>query len=75
VSKPKITISFRLSPEILARLDALAEILKRPGREPIRRDAILAAIYEGLRTIEADPSVLRTPTPKTGARRSGTRSV
>lgn len=59
MSEPKRTISVKLPPEILKRLDELAEKIARPGRGPIRNEAILASIFVGLNAIEADASVLK----------------
>ena len=66
----KRTVCFKANSEILVRLDAVAEIVRRPGREPIRSDAILAAIHVGLSAIEADPSVLQKAASRIGTKRS-----
>jgi predicted DNA-binding protein len=49
-----IQISFRLPPDWLKRLDAVAEGLSRPGLELARADAIRMAIAKGLEDLEAE---------------------
>ena len=68
MSKKRQT-SVKLPPELLDRLDSLAVRIARPGWEPIRTEAILAALLVGLNTIEADPSVLTRLTTKTDAKK------
>lgn len=51
-------VSFRLDNAVIERLDALAAVLRRPGRKPVRTDALLAALYSGLEAFERDPSLI-----------------
>jgi hypothetical protein len=54
-ARRKHLLSVRLDTAIVARLDALAAVLKRPGREPLRTDAILATVFAGLEAFEHVP--------------------
>lgn len=60
----------KLPREIRERLDALAEVLREPGREPNQNDAIMATIHAGLDAIERDPSVLLRLAAKAGPKKS-----
>jgi hypothetical protein len=45
-------IPVRVDPEVIARLDAVAAKLSRPGLELSRTDAVRIALLEGLARIE-----------------------
>lgn len=59
MSKRLERVSIWLDKAMLERIDALADALKRPGREPVRTDAILTALDAGLAIVERDRRVLR----------------
>jgi hypothetical protein len=46
--------AFRADAALLARLDALAEVLSQPGIEITRSGAIRAAIHRGLEVVERE---------------------
>jgi predicted transcriptional regulator len=58
MSKPLVNVTIRLDAALVERLDALAAVLQRPGRGPVRTDAILAALYAGLEAFERDPGLI-----------------
>lgn len=51
---PGVQTAVRLDPELLARLDAVATKLSRPGLEVTRADAIRIALATGLQAIEVE---------------------
>ena len=51
---PGVQTAVRLDPEMLARLDAVAAKLSRPGLEVTRADAIRIALATGLQAIEKE---------------------
>jgi predicted DNA-binding protein len=51
---PAVQTAVRLDPELLARLDAVAVKLSRPGLEVTRADAIRIALATGLLAIEKE---------------------
>lgn len=60
--KQQTQTSIRLDDDAIARLDALAESLSRPGLPLTRADAMRIAIMTGLDTIDAEAK--RKPTKK-----------
>jgi len=51
---PTVQTAVRLDPEMVARLDAIAAKLSRPGLEVTRTDAIRIALLTGLQAIEKE---------------------
>ena len=51
---PGVQTAVRLDPELLARLDAVATKLSRPGLDVTRADAIRIALATGLQAIEKE---------------------
>jgi predicted transcriptional regulator len=51
---PAVQTAVRLDPDLLARLDAVATKLSRPGLEVTRADAIRIALATGLQAIEKE---------------------
>jgi predicted DNA-binding protein len=49
-----VQTAVRLDPELIARLDAVATKLSRPGLEVTRADAIRIALATGLQVIEKE---------------------
>ncbi len=50
--KAKTATGFRLEPELLKRIDAVAKALSEPGREMTRTDAARMALFAGLPLVE-----------------------
>ena len=53
-SPDKVQVAVRLDADVVARLDAVAAKLSRPGLELTRADAIRIALETGLRSIEKE---------------------
>ena len=53
---PAVQTAVRLDPELLARLDAAAAKLSRPGLVLTRADAIRIALATGIEAIEREPA-------------------
>ena len=51
---PTVQTAIRLDPELIARLDAVAAKLTRPGLEVTRSDAMRICLLTGLQAIEKE---------------------
>lgn len=51
---PTVQTAVRLDPELIARLDAIAGKLSRPGLEVTRTDALRICLLTGLQAIEKE---------------------
>jgi hypothetical protein len=51
---PTVQTAIRLDPELIARLDAVAGKLTRPGLEVTRSDAMRICLLTGLQAIEKE---------------------
>jgi hypothetical protein len=57
-AQPKQHVAVRLSPELVARLDALIPRLSTEWHEATRSDVLRALLLKGLGAVEADPGSL-----------------
>ena len=53
-TSPTVQTAIRLDPELIARLDAVAAKLTRPGLEVTRSDAMRICLLTGLQAIEKE---------------------
>ena len=66
---PLVTVSGRILPSTIQRLDVVAEALgkRRPGEVVKRSDALRVAIERGVEGLERELGLGSSPTPSAGA--------
>jgi hypothetical protein len=62
-------VAFRLTPALVARVDAIASALSRPGLEVSRSEAAKTVLVAGLALVEEREGI-GTPAPCTGGQES-----